>query len=583
MYKIKGLSVTSGIAIGKAKIIKEKTLVIEDHKIEESQVSVELEHFYNSIDAVISEIDEFIKNFNVTPEDEAIIETHKMILQDPDFHNAIVNLVKNEKRNLEQAVYLHFSRTIDFFKNLNNELYAERAIDYEDVYKRLIMHLKKLDNSILSEISEGDIVVMHDIPPSLVSLLFQKKVQGLVLFKGTKTSHSVIIARALGLPLISGVQFPHKIHQGDMLIIDSKKGFIIGNPTQEVLKVFSKLKSEILIEKNELDTFKELNACTANANRIKLLSNIELPMEIDHILELNTDGIGLFRTEFFYLNRQHLPTEEEQYTEYKMIAEKLKEKILVIRTIDIGGDKVAGWYSPGKEANPYLGCRGIRFSLKYTGIFKTQLRAILKASVFGNIHIMFPMISSVEEFLSAKEIYLECCNELEAEGIPFKKGIQVGTMIEIPSAAINSKALAKHCDFFSIGTNDLLQYTVAVDRNNETINSYYNPYNPAFLQLVRTTVKNAQSENIPVAICGELASDKNFTAFLLNCGITELSVGPEHSLSLKKYIRNIDSQKSSGFIDEIYECSTVNDVNEFIKKINNLSLNNNGGKYESNV
>ena len=573
MYKIKGLSVTNGIAIGNARIIKEKALIIEDHKINDNQIDTELSHFKDSIDAVISEIDEFIKNFDITKDDEAIIETHKMILLDPDFHKAIEKFVKEEKRNLEQAVYLHFTRTIDYFKNLNNELYAERAIDYEDVYRRLIMHLKKIDNSILTEISSGDIVVMHDIPPSLVSQLHRKKVEGVALFKGTKTSHSVIIARALGLPIITGIKYPHKIHHNDILIIDSKKGFIIGNPTDDVLKVFQKLKNQIDLENKELNSLKSLITSTSNAEHLKLLSNIELPMEVDHIMELNSDGIGLFRTEFFYLNRQNLPTEDEQFSEYRMIAEKIKSNTFVIRTIDIGGDKVAGWYSPGKEANPYLGCRGIRFSLRYKNIFKTQLRAILRASVYGNILVMFPMIANLEEFLEAKSIMFECMKELKNEGIAFNENIPVGTMIEIPSAAINSSVLAKNSDFFSIGTNDLLQYTIAVDRNNEHISSYYNPYNPAFLQLILKTIQNAHAANIPVSICGELASDINFTAFFLNSGIRELSIGPEHTLKLKKYIRTIDSEKGKAFINQLYDCGTISEVKNFINKINNICTN----------
>ncbi|MCK9329287.1 MAG: phosphoenolpyruvate--protein phosphotransferase [Candidatus Cloacimonetes bacterium] len=583
MYKIKGFPVSTGIAIGDAKIIKEKALVIEDFNINESQIDDELDKFHKSINAVIAEIEEFITNFNITNEDESIIETHKMILQDPDFHDTIKNLIIKERKNLEQAIYLHFTRTIEYFKNLDNELYAERAIDYEDVYRRLIMHLKKIDNSILDNLSENDILIMNDIPPSLVSLVYQRKIQGLVLFKGTKTSHSVIIARALGLPLITGVKYPHKIHHLDKIIIDAQQGFIIGNPTQEVIKAYTKLKTDIIKENSELNTIKDLQTKTSNASSIKLLSNIELPIEIEHVLDLNSDGIGLFRTEFFYLNKQHLPTEEEQFNEYKNIALKLKNKIFVIRTIDIGGDKVAGWYSPDRETNPYLGCRGIRFSLRYTGIFKTQLRAILRASIFGNIQIMFPMISSIEEFLKAKEILDECCEELKNENKDFNQNIPIGTMIEIPSAAICSDALAKYCDFFSIGSNDLLQYTVAVDRNNESVSKYYTNYNPAFLQLITTTVKNAIKNNIPVAVCGEIASDKNFTAFLLNSGIKELSVGAEHSLSLKKYIRSIDSKKANLFIDEIYNCYTIEDSKNLINKINNISLFNEGGLNEFNA
>ena len=571
MYKIKGLSVSHGIAIGKARIIKEKSLSIDDHTISSNEIEAHIDRFEFSIDALIREIDEFVKNFDISKEDESIIETHKMILLDPDFHMAIDNLVRMEKRNIEQAVYLHFTRTIDYFKNLDNEFYAERAVDYEDVYRRLIKHLKKEDNNLINGIEEGEIVVINEIPPSMVSQLHQKKIAGLVLLKGTKTSHSVIIARAYGIPVITTVKFTHQIHEYDMLIIDAKNGFVFGNPDEATIREYGELKNKIEKEANELQKYKEHKAVTD----IRILSNIELPMEVDNILELNSDGVGLFRTEFLYLNRKSLPTEEEQYNEYKLLAERLSEREFVIRTIDVGGDKVAGWYSTGNEANPYLGCRGIRFSLKYKSIFRTQLRAILRASVHGNIQIMFPMVATVEEFLEAKSILEECKNDLKKENMPFEDNIKVGTMIEVPSAAICSEALAMHSDFFSIGTNDLLQYTVAVDRNNDSISSYYNPYNPAFLQLIQKTIKNGVKHGKPVAVCGELASDTSFTAFLLCSGVRELSVGIEHILPLRKRIGEIDTCCSNtclanAYLDELEKCMTTEQAIGYINRLNEV-------------
>ena len=573
MYRVHGISVTTGIGIGKARRIKDKAIFIQDHKINDSEIESNLALFKNSINAVTDEIDDFIKNFDTTEEDKNIIETHKMILLDPDLHTKIENYIKNEKMNIEQAVYTHFNETIDFFKNLDNDLFADRAIDYDDVYKRLIMHLKKIDNSILHEICPGEIVIMNDIPPSLVSQLHKKKIEGIALLKGTKTSHSVIIARALGIPIITGVKYAHKIYNDDLLIIDAKKGIIIGKATDEVLSEYQELKSQINIEAKYLDGFKELTATTADCEQVKIFSNIELPMEIDEILDINTDGVGLFRTEFFYLDKNHLPTEKEQFNEYKMIAQKLGNKKFTIRTIDVGGDKIAGWYTTVKENNPYLGCRGIRFSLKYRKIFITQLRAILRASVFGNVQILFPMIASLEEFLEAKDVLNKCKKDLKKENIAFDDSIKVGTMIEVPSAALYSDILIKHSDFFSIGTNDLLQYVVAVDRNNELMAKYYNPYTPAFLQLVFKTIKSAIRHKKPVSICGELANDKEFTAFLLCMGIRELSVGAEHTLNLKKHIRSIDVRQGIPFLRDLIRCHTIKETEMFIKKINNICIN----------
>ena len=575
MVTIKGLAVSTGIAIGRARYVKEKDLFIPDNLIQDFEVETNLLQFESSIKILIKEIDEYINNFDLSDEDENILETHKMILIDPELDASIRKLVRDERKNLEHAVYLHFTNAIEYFQSLDNELYADRAIDYEDVYKRLIMHLKKTDNSILNDVMPGDIVLMNNIPPSMVSQLYNKKVEGIVLFKGTKTSHSVIIARALGLPIVTGIKFAHKIYKDDMLIIDAMNGTIVLRPNEETINKFKTKKEIIENEKKELSGYNELSASTVDCERVLLLSNIELPVEITQVLGLNTDGIGLFRTEFFYLNRQNLPSEDEQFFEYKAIAQKLSEKQFTIRTIDIGGDKVANWQLSVKELNPYLGCRGIRFSFRIKSIFKTQLRAILRASIYGNIQVMFPMIASIEEFLEAKEILQECKKELSKENIRFNDSILVGTMIEIPSAAMYSDILAQYSDFFSIGTNDLLQYTVAVDRNNESVAKYYNPYTPAFLQLLYKATKSATKHNKPVTICGELANDLNFTAFLLCLGVKELSVGAEHILTLKKHIRGIDVKQGNQFVSEISNCFTIKDTENFIKKINNICLYNN--------
>jgi len=572
MYQLQGIAVTTGIAIGKARMLKDRNFVVEDSEIDENEIEQELEFFKTSIDEVVVEIDQFIENFNLINEDKNIIETHKMILLDPDFVASVENLVRNDKKNLEQAIYIHFMRAIDYFKNLDNQLYAERACDYEDVFHRLMMHLKKIDSNVIDDISEGDIVVISDIPPSMVSQIQKKGATGIILSKGSKTSHSIIIARALGLPIITGVKYQHIIHEDDLLIIDSKKGFVIVNPPDKIFEEFIELQKKIKREISELIDYIELIPSSANAEKLQILSNIDLPIEVDRVIELHADGIGLFRTESFYNDKKTLPTEDEQYTTYKSIAQRLGDKPLVIRTTDIGGDKVASWYTLEREANPNLGCRGIRFSLKYKSIFKVQLRAILEASNFGNISIMFPMVSTFEEFLEAKNVLDECKEELRKAKVPFCENIPVGTMIEIPSAALCADGLARVSDFFSIGTNDLLQYTVAVDRGNENISSYYNHYNPAFLTLVLKTIQSAQKYGKPVAICGEMAADIHFTAFLLNAGIKELSVGTEHTLKLKKYIRSVDTQKGVPFLEKLYDCLTVSDAKDFIERINEICV-----------
>ena len=572
MKELHGLAVSSGIAIGKAHLLKEKELEIDERQLEENQTENEFNLFKISIKAVIKEIVEYIQNFSMSKEDTAILETHVMILNDPEFHNQIKRLIMEEKRNLEHAIRLHFNKTIDVFRKMENELYSDRAIDYEDVEQRLLMHLKKVENNIITEDIAGEIVALNSLPPSLVSFLHHGKVAGIILSKGTKTSHSVIIAKAYGIPIVTGVQYKHKIYNDDLLIIDAKKGLVICSPTEEKLLYYNDLKSKIIEETIALNTVKDLPSATADSMPISILNNIELPLEVNSVIDLNSEGIGLFRTEFFYLNRPKLPEEEEQFKEYKVLAKKLASKTVVIRTIDVGGDKIGGWYAPVHEENPYLGCRGIRFSLKNKPIFKTQLKAILRASVYGNIHVMFPMVATVEEFLEAKECLIECKNELSDRHIAFNDNIPIGTMIEIPSAALCSDKLAKYSDFFSIGTNDLLQYTVAADRNNEAVAQIYNPYHPAFLSLVLMTINNAKMHKIPVAICGELASDLDFSAFLLNAGIRNFSVGIEHSLTVKKYMRTIDSKKGAYYLDQLKNCETIGDTKQFIERINSICV-----------
>ena len=572
MLELHGLAVSSGIALGKALLMRERDLEIEEYQLQEYELENEVHLFKTSISAVIKEIEEYIRNFSLSKEDASILETHVMILLDPEFHKEIERLITHEKRNLEQAIHLHFSKIVHVFRRMENELYSDRAIDYEDVEQKLLMHLKKMEHNIITEDIAGEIVIINNLPPSLVSFLHRGKVAGIILTKGTKTSHSVIIAKAYGIPIVTGLQFKHKIHNDDFLIIDAAKGLVICNPTEEKLGYYNELRGKILEETIALNTVKDYPSTTGDSQPISILNNIELPLEVNSVLDLRSEGIGLFRTEFFYLNRPTLPEEEEQYLEYKALAKRLENKVVVIRTIDVGGDKIGGWYAPVHEENPYLGSRGIRFSLKNKPIFKTQLRAILRASVYGNIHVMFPMVSTVEEFLEAKECITECKNELLESHIPFNNAIPIGTMIETPSAALSTKNLAKYSDFFSIGTNDLLQYTVAADRNNESVASTYNPYNPSFLGLVLLTITNAKRYNIPVSICGELASDLDFSAFLLNAGIREFSVGIEHSLHLKKHLRTIDSRKGIYYLDQLNNCQTLSDTKQFIERINSICV-----------
>jgi len=572
MLKLYGIQVSNGIAIGKARFLEEKEVLVSEQRITIQEIPEHLERFRKCLEFLMQDIDHYLQNFSISPEDEAIIETHKMIINDPEFHLRVEYLIQHEQKNIEHAIYTHFTKTINYFKTLENELYADRAIDYEDVLHRLLDYLQNTEDNSFAELETSEILVSNDLSPSKVTLLMNKKIAGIILFKGSKTSHSVIIARACNIPIITGVKAKHKIHTGDNLILDASNGYVFIQPTEELQHYYLQQLQENIQKTIHLAKFKEQNSCTGDYEQLQIFANIELPLEINKVMEVNADGIGLFRTEFFYMNRNTPPKEEEQFLEYQKIASELKGKPFVIRTIDMGGDKIGGWYSPNREENPSLGCRGIRFSLQNKKIFIPQLRAILRASAYGKIALMFPMVSGVEEFIEAKNQVILCQQALKKENIRFDRQIKIGTMIEIPSAALGSATLAKYCDFFSIGTNDLLQYTIAIDRNNEKLATQYNPYNPAFLQLVLLTIKNAKKHRIPITICGEIASDPNFIPFLLSAGVRQLSMNVEHILSIKKLVRSIEAKKTASFVDELKKCSTTRETEILLKKISNLGV-----------
>ncbi len=573
MQKLEGVSVSTGIAIGTAVILKEKKYDFEQRKINDLEIPEEIERYRSAVEFLCQEIDYNIEKIISVEEDKHIIEAHKLILSDPEIEIQVKDLICKQKHNLEYAVHLVYNQTISFFEKLENEMMAERSSDYKDVYHKLINYLTKRDSSIISKLKEGQIIVSEDISPSMISKLVEIGIKGIVLQKGARTSHSVIIARAMNLPIITGIYHLHKIHDDDRLILDAGMGLVIVSPNQEEEEFYIKLKSKHEEENHFLNKIISFECLSADSRKIHLMANIELPIEIDQVRNLHADGIGLFRTEFFYINRSVLPSEEEQFNVYKLIGEKMKSKPVIIRTIDVGGDKMANWYPNFKEDNPYLGCRGIRFSLKYPNVFKTQIKAILRASHFGNIQIMFPLISSLEEFMDAKNYVYECMRDLQKNDILFNNEIKIGTMIEIPSAALLSDSLAKKCDFFSIGTNDLLQYTLAVDRNNENVHQYYNPFNPAFIYLIMKTVESAKKNNIPVAVCGELAGDEKFIAFLLALGIEELSVSIYNILKIKQSIRSINISFIEQMVSSVCELTETKKMEDFLEKLDQMSRN----------
>ena len=565
MKKIKGNSVSNGVAIGKAKIIKKHELQIERKTIHRNEVKIELNRFNEDVNFVINELNKLIQDYTYSQENRDILESHKMILQDPEFNNRIAKLISEDLNSLEQAINTYFTEAADIFSNLNDGYLSHRISDFEDVAYRLLSHILDERKEILLDVDENSIIIMESITPSFVTKVFEKNIQGLCIERGSRNSHSSIIARSMNLPmLVNTLGLLGNIKDGEDMIIDGNDDYVIISPTKSVLEKYQAIYKEEQKDRKGLLKLIDVESITKDGKKIKLMSNIEIPLEIDQVLKYNSAGIGLFRTEFLFIDREDLPNEEEQYKIYKDIAKQCKPNSLIIRTIDVGGDKLSNILNITYEENPNLGCRGIRISLQNIPIFKQQIKAILRANIHGNIKIMFPMISGVEELLKVKEIIEICSRELINTGIAFNADMELGAMIEIPSAVITSDSIAEECDFLSIGTNDLIQYTLAVDRDNQSISDYYKPNHPSVIRSIKLTVDNAHKMGKKVAVCGEMASEKKYVKLLLALGVDELSVSPGRLLIIKKEILDCDIAKMKLKLDKILSCKTSKDVLKLI-------------------
>jgi len=564
--KIQGNSVSSGVAIGKAKIIRKRDLYIERRKIHKDEVKVELSRFKKDVKFVSNELDKLIQDFSYSQENRDILESHKMILQDPEFDKKVSKLITKDLNSLEHAVSSYFSEAVEVFNSMNDMYLSHRVNDLEDVSYRLLSHILGVKKDVLEDIEENSILIMENITPSFVTKVFKKNIHGLCTERGSKNSHSSIIARSMNLPmLVNTMGLMGNIKDGGDIIVDGNNGYLIIDPTKKILEKYKTIYSKEQNVRTKLLKLIDVEPVTIDGKIIKLMSNIEIPQEIDQVVKFHSAGIGLFRTEFLFIDFEDLPSEEEQYEIYKSIAEQSNPNSVVIRTIDVGGDKLSRILNIASEDNPNLGCRGIRISLKNIPIFKQQIRAILRANMQGNIKIMFPMISGVNEIIECKKIIKTCSEELSKAGIPYNSEIELGAMIEIPSAAVISDSIAEVCDFLSIGTNDLIQYTLAVDRNNQAISDYYKPTHPAVLKLIKLTVDNAHQLGKKVAVCGEMASENKYIKLLLALGVDELSVSPGRLLAIKKEIINCDISKIKPKLDKILACKTSEEVDKLIK------------------
>lgn len=535
----KGIAASKGYAIGNVVLkVKEEETIVE-RKID--NLDSEKERLQKALTISRDQL-ERIKDkaeAEMGADKAAVFESHMMLLDDPEFVGAIESGIEANMINAEKVLKDVVDMYVSIFDSMEDEYMKERAADVKDVGNRILNNLLGKSMNDIGELNNNTVIVAHDLTPSDTAELDKSKVIAFLTNIGGRTSHSAIMARTLEIPAIVGMgDITDTVKNGDFIIVDGIEGIVIINPTEEQINEYNLRKVRFEAEKEELKKLANVETKTKAGRRIEVVGNIGKPEDVHKVLENGGEGVGLFRTEFLYMDRETMPTEEEQFEAYKYAAEKLDGKPLVIRTLDIGGDKKLPYLPMPEEMNPFLGYRAIRLCLDQTDLFKIQLRALLRASAFGNLKIMFPMISSVQEFLEAKKILAECMEELKAQGKAFNENLETGIMIEIPSAAVMADELAKHVDFFSIGTNDLIQYTLAADRMNEKVSYLYDPMHPAVLRLIKMTIDAAHKEGKWCGMCGEMAGDETAVPTLLEYGLDEFSMSASSILRAKQIIIN---------------------------------------------
>lgn len=552
-----GKGISEGIGLGKAVILKENELKIEKQKIED--ISAEKEQIYDAVKEVESEIEKLIKNIDGT--EKEIMQAYLMILQDPSLIQETIKIIEQEKCNSAYAVENGLNKIIKTFEEMDDPYMAARSRDIEDMKKRILAKLLKIEEIDLSKLPENTILVAKELSTSDTAKMNLKNISGIITEIGGINSHMAIIARTNEIPAIVGIKHIFEnIKENDFIALNGATGEIFLNPTQEKIEELTKNQENIKQEKHELEKYKNKKAITKDGHKVELLANIGSPQDIQIVIDNTAEGVGLLRSEFLYMDAKDFPSEEEQFEAYKKIAESLENKRLVIRTLDIGGDKDLKYMKLPKEENPFLGYRAIRIYLDNVDLFKVQLRAILRASSYGNVAIMLPMISSIEELRKSKEIIEEVKQELKTKNIKYNENIEVGIMVEIPSSAVMADEFAKECDFFSIGTNDLIQYTIAVERGNEKLANLYSHFNPAVIRLIKSTIDGAHKNGILCGMCGEAAGDVKFIPLLVGLGLDEFSMNANKILKTRKLIKDLSFEECKNLANKVLELDSTEDV-----------------------
>ncbi|AJC96515.1 phosphoenolpyruvate--protein phosphotransferase [Staphylococcus hyicus] len=558
---MKGIAASDGVAIAKAYMLIEPDLSFSETTT-------------NDIEAEVLKFNEALKNSKIEltkirnnaeeqlgPDKAAIFDAHLLVLDDPELIQPIEAKIRDEKASAAHALTEITQNFIVIFESMDNAYMKERAADIRDVSKRVLAHILGVELPNPSIIDESVVIVGHDLTPSDTAQLNKQYVQGFVTNIGGRTSHSAIMSRSLEIPAVVGTKtITSNVKQGDMMIVDGLTGDVIVNPTDDELKAYQQKRQSFFDDREELKKLRDEASKTLDGQHVELAANIGTPNDLEGVKDNGAEGIGLYRTEFLYMGRDSMPTEDEQFEAYKKVLEEMKGKRVVVRTLDIGGDKELPYLNLPEEMNPFLGYRAIRLCLDQPDIFRPQLRALLRASTYGKLNIMFPMVATVQEFRDAKALLLEEKANLENEGVSVSDDIELGIMVEIPSTAALADVFAKEVDFFSIGTNDLIQYTMAADRMSERVSYLYQPYNPAILRLVKQVIEASHKEGKWTGMCGEMAGDETAIPLLLGLGLDEFSMSATSILKARRQIKQLSQTEMQQLADKAIQCATVDEV-----------------------
>lgn len=563
MYK--GIAGSEGIGIGTVVLIEEHEINIETKRVEET--GAEIERLQNAIEKFVADTNVMAEKMDITvgKKDADILRGHIQMLQDPMIEEQISALIISEKITAEMAVEQVLEQTAEMFSQIPDELLQQRATDFRDIKTRMLKILLGIEDVDISQVPAGTVIVARDLTPSMTAGINPENIEGILTEVGGRTSHSAILARAMEVPAVLSIENICSIAKnGDKVVLDGTSGEAILNPDDETVEKFKKMYSDYQNEKALLKEYAGKPSQTKDGVKVELVCNIGKPADANKAVECDGEGIGLFRTEFLFMDRDSMPTEEEQFEAYKEVAEKMKGKPVIIRTLDIGGDKDVPYLGLEHEDNPFLGFRAIRYCLQRKDIYDIQLKALLRASAFGKIKIMVPLVTGVDELRQVKAMIKDIMAELDKEGVAYNKNIEVGVMMETPAACMMADALAKEAAFFSIGTNDLTGYTMAVDRGNAKVAYLYSTYNPAILRAIKRIIECGKKEGIMVGMCGEAAADSKLIPLLLAFGLDEFSVSATSVLKTRKTISDCTMDECKALADKVMECVTEEEVLEIL-------------------